>query len=135
MSTLVGLRESQIAWDAWVAKGRARDLRSSAARTKAVKWVSIAALLVTAGLWSHLAPYDIMIRFIVAAGAIVVMFQAFHARHFAFGSVFGLLVLLYNPVVPVFSFSGDWQRALVVTSAIPFAVSLGQRKVRPAHHD
>ena len=91
-------------WQAWVAKGRAQERRSSAAHMKAVKWVSIAALLVAAGLWSDLTPYEVVVRFIVAAGAMIVMFQAFHARHYAFAAVFGALALLYNPVAPAFSF-------------------------------
>lgn len=119
-------------WQAWMVKGREQDRRSSAARVKAVKWVSAAALLVAAGLWSHLRPYEVVVRFIVAAGAIVVMFQAFHARHYAFAAVFGALALLYNPVAPVFSFSGDWQRVVVFASAVPFVASLVWRNVRPA---
>jgi uncharacterized membrane protein YccC len=93
-----------------------------------VKWVSIAGLLVAAGFWSQLAPYEVIIRFIVAAGATILMFQAFGARHYAVAAVFGALALLYNPVVPVFSFSGDWQRAMVVATAIPFVATLTWRK-------
>ena len=83
----------------------------------------------------HLTPYEVVVRFIVAGGAIVVMFHAFHARDYAFAAVFGALALLYNPVAPVFSFSGDWQRALVVASAVPFFASLAWRDARPAHND
>jgi len=56
------------------------------------------------------------------------MFQAFQARHYAVAAVFGALALLYNPVVPVFSFSGDWSRAMVAASAIPFVATLTGRK-------
>jgi uncharacterized protein (DUF1684 family) len=35
-------------WQAWVAKGRERDRRNAVARIKALKWVSIAGLLVAA---------------------------------------------------------------------------------------
>ena len=142
MSTSVGLRELPNTWDpppsepldearwhAWVEKGHAQDRRSSAARVKAVKWVSLAGLLAVAGFWSHLAPYDVVVRFIVAAGAIVVMLHALRAGHYAFAAVFAALALLYNPLAPVFSFSGDWQRALVVASAAPFVASLASRNV------
>jgi hypothetical protein len=148
MSTLGGLQEprsgwkeqsakplDEALWQAWVAKGRAHDRRSSAARMKAVKWVSIAGLLVAAGLWSHLTPYEVVVRFIVATGATVVMFQAFHARHYAFAGVFGALALLYNPVTNTISFSGDWQRALVAASAVPFVASLGWGSARTEHND
>jgi hypothetical protein len=116
-------------WQAWVAKGRARDRRGSTSRVNAVQWVSIAALLVAAGLWSHLATYDVVVRFIVAAGAIVVMLNLVQARRYTFAAVFGALALLYTPVVSVFSFSGDWQRAVVVASAAPFAATLAWRRL------
>ena len=136
MSIVVGSRESQsrerqlakpldeAMWQAWIAKGRMQDRRSSAVRMKAVKWISIAGLLAAAGLWSQLTPYEVAVRFIVAASSIVVMFQTFHARQYAFAAVFGALALLYNPLAPVFSFSGDWQRALVFASTGPFVASL-----------
>ncbi|HSM78756.1 MAG TPA: hypothetical protein VLT57_14060, partial [Bryobacteraceae bacterium] len=37
------------AWRTWIAKGQERERRTNAARTRAVKWVSIAALLAAAG--------------------------------------------------------------------------------------
>lgn len=85
-------------WQAWVAKGRAQDRRSSAARIKAVKWASIAGLLAAAGIWSHLVPFEVVVRFLVTAGAMVVMFQAFQARQYAGAAVFGALALVFKPV-------------------------------------
>lgn len=121
-------------WQAWVEKGRARDRRNSAARLMAVNWVSLAGLLVVAGLWSHLAPYDVVARFILAAGAIVVMSHAIHEEQYALAVMFAAVALLYNPVVPVFSFSGDWLRAVVLVSAMPFVASLTARNVRTEHN-
>lgn len=117
-------------WQRWIEKGRARDKRNSAFRAKAVKWVSLAGLVIVAGLWSHLGPYNVVARFVVAAGAIAVMVHTIHAGRYAFAAVFAALALLYNPVVPVFSFSGDWPRALVVASAVPFVASLTAPLVR-----
>jgi len=93
-------------WQAWVAKGRAQERRSSAARIKAVKWASIAGLLGAAGLWSHLAPFEVLVRFLVTASALVLMFQAFQTRYYSVAAASGALALLYNPVAPVFDFSG-----------------------------
>jgi hypothetical protein len=84
-------------------------------------------------LWSRLGSYDVVFRFIVAGGAIVVMVHTIHARHYAFAALFGALALLYNPVAPVFSFSGDWQRVIAVVSAGPFVASLASRNVRTIH--
>jgi hypothetical protein len=137
MSTLVELRPpakllDEAVWQAWLEKGRAQDRRSSAARMKAVKWVSIAGLLTIVGFWSHLAPYDVIVRFMLTTGAIVIMFRTIHMGQYVFAAVFAALALLYNPVVPVFSFSGGWQRAVVLASAVPFAASLAARNLRSA---
>ncbi len=115
---------NETAWQVWVAKGRNHDTRGSAARGKFVRWIPIAALLLTAALWSQIAPYETMVRFIVAAGATVVMFQALYGKHYAVAALFAALALLYNPVVPVFSFSGVVGRTLVIASIVPFAASL-----------
>jgi hypothetical protein len=119
-------------WQAWVLKGRVREEASYAARMKAVKWISLAGLLLAAasGSWSQLAPYGIEIRLLIAAGAMVLMFQAIQMRNLATGAVFGALTLLYNPVAPVFSFSGDWQRALLAASAVPFVAALTRRSAK-----
>jgi hypothetical protein len=122
-------------WKAWIAKGRARDRRGRETRTKALKWGSIVALLAVAGLWSQLASYEIAIRCVLAVAAVGMMFEAFNKRHYAFIAVFAALALLYNPVAPVFGFSGNWQRALVVASGIPFVTSLAWRDLKAAHID
>ena len=122
-------------WQAWMAKGRAQDKRSSAARFSAVKWVSIAVLLAAAGLWPQPTSDEVVVKFIVSAGAIVLMFHEFRAGHGAFAGVFGALALIYNPVAPMFSISGGWQRAFVVASAAPFVASLARRRVRTAQND
>jgi len=121
-------------WQAWLLKGRAQDRQSSAARIKAVKWTSLVGLLAVAALWSHITPYQEVIRFIVAASAMVLAFQAFHSRHYAFATVFGALALLYNPLAPVFNFSGDWQQAVVAASATPFITSFASLNGRTAHN-
>jgi hypothetical protein len=119
-------------WQAWVLRGREQDERSHAAGMKAVTWISLATLLLAAaaGFWSHITPYEVAVRFLLAAGGLVLMFQAFHTRHYFFATVFGALALLYNPVAPVFSFSGEWQSAFVMASAVPFIASLTWRKAR-----
>jgi hypothetical protein len=118
-------------WQAWVLKGRAQDERSQAAGMKAMTWISLVTLfLVAAGFWSYITPYDVAVRFLLAAGGLVLMFQAFRTRHYAFASVFGALALLYNPVAPAFSFSGGWQSVFVIASAVPFIASLTWRNAK-----
>jgi uncharacterized protein DUF6804 len=121
-------------WQAWVLKGRLRDEQGRAARLEVAKWISLAGLLcaAAAGVWSHLTPYDFAIRLLVAAGAVVLMSNACRRRHYAFAILFGILALLYNPVAPVFGFAGEWQRAVLVASALPFVGSLTWRNAKLA---
>jgi hypothetical protein len=115
---------NEAVWQAWLAKGRVRDRRRSARRIQAVQWVSIASLLAAAGVWSYIGPFDGLVRFLVTAGAMTLMFQAFRAKYYAVAAAFGALALCYNPVAPAFSFSGDWHRAFVGVSVVPFIASL-----------
>lgn len=137
MSSLVQLKSSppdwvppeprpldQAVWNAWVSKGRARAVRSSAARLSLVKWGSAATLVAAAALWAYLGPYSILVRFVVVLGAIAVTLHCVRVRQYAFAAVFGLLALIYNPVAPLFSFFGDWQRAFVLASAAPFIIAV-----------
>ena len=148
MSASVGIQElwnhpaappsaplDEAVWQSWIEKGRARHRRNTAARFTAVKWISLAGLAVVVGLWSHVEPYDVVARFVVAAGAVTLMFHAIPSGQYALAALFGVLALLYNPIVPVFTFSGQWQCAIVVASAGPFVASLALRPVRTAYHD
>lgn len=148
MSDAVGVKRSRTTWEstpvkpldeavwqAWKAKGRAQDKRGREARIKALKWGSIAALLAVAGVWPQIPSYDIVIRCLLAVGAAGVMFEAFNKRQYALGAVFAGLVLLYNPLAPVFGFSGNWQRAFVVATVIPFVTSLTWRDLKAAPID
>lgn len=118
------------AWQAWIAKGREQDRRRSALFMKGVKWVSIAALLAAVARWPHPGLYDVVVRFVVAAGAMAMMFQSLSSRYYVVAAAFAALVLLYNPLAPVFAFAGEWQSGLVVASAVPFVASLAWRKPR-----
>ena len=145
MSKAVAVKESTTAWEsppvkpldeavwqAWKAKGCAQDRQGRETRIKALKWGSIVALLAVAGLSSQLASYDLVIRCVLAAVAVGMVFEAFNRRQYALAAVFAGLALLYNPVAPVFDFSGNWQRVLVVLSAVPFAASLARRDMKEA---
>jgi hypothetical protein len=114
---------------AWVAQVP-EDWRGNSTLRKAVKWSSIVGLLALAGLWSRVTPFEVLVRFLVDAGAILVMARAILARRYAVAAVATAFALLYNPMAPVFGLSGDWQRAALVASAVPFLVSLVWRDMR-----
>jgi hypothetical protein len=147
MSTATGLKETEgrweppvspplneAVWQAWIAKGRAGDRRGLETRAAAVKWGAIVLLVAVAGLWSQLAPYGIAVRFGICAAAVFVMFKEIGERQYAFAALFAVLALLFVPFAPVLSLFGDWQRALVAASAVPFVASIGWRNTKVASH-
>ena len=102
MSTLVQLPSSthdwvtsaskpldQAVWNAWVTKGRARDVRSSAARSSVVKWGLAATLVAAAALWSRLGPYGTLVGFVVLLGGTAVMLHCLRVKQYAWAAVFG----------------------------------------------
>jgi len=103
--------------------------RHSAA-IRAAKWASILGLLVLGGLWSRVTPFEVAARFMVDAGAIVLMARALLARRYAAVAVAAALVLLYNPLAPLFEVSGVLQRALLVAGAAPFLAFLIWRDMK-----
>jgi len=117
-------------WQAWVANGRSADERAKDGRLRALKWIAAVGLLATAVLWSRAQSYEVLVRFIVVCGAIAVMLQTLRSGRYLFAVVFAVLVVLFNPIAPVFDFSGDWQRALLVASAAPFVASLAWRNLK-----
>jgi hypothetical protein len=125
----------EIAWEAWKARGRARDRRGREDRIRALKCGSIVALLALTAFWSQLTSYEVVIRSVLAAAAFGMMLEEFKTRQYAFAAVFAGLALLYNPVAPVIDFSGNWQRALVFASAIPFVSSLAWPNPKEARLD
>src|SRR5579872_5468875 len=110
---------NEAVWQAWLQKGRAQEERGSVARMAAVKWLAIAALLASGVLWSDFSTYDLAVKFIVAAAAVAVMFQAVRLRNYAIAVLFGAVAVSYNPVVSLFEFSGGWERVLVFATVIP----------------
>lgn len=121
-------------WQAWVAKGRGIDRRKRARLSASVRYVVIAVLLlVAAGVGPNVAPYDVIVRFIVAAGALFIALHAFRSAAYGVASVFAAVGLLYNPIAPMFELTGDWQRVTVLGTAVLFMVSFYWR-LRLAHH-
>jgi hypothetical protein len=115
---------NEAVWQAWKAKGREQDRRRGLVFNMVVRCSAIAALLIVAGLGSQVAPHALFARLIVAASAVTLMVQAVQARQVPFAAAFGLIAALYNPVAPMFDFSGSWERVFVAASAIPFLTPL-----------
>ena len=93
-------------------------------RTKIVKWLSIAALLLTAVFWDFVAKYQLGLNLLVSSAAIVVFGQAIQAKKYRWAASFVAIALLFNPAVAVFRLTGSVGLLLIVLSIAPFATSL-----------
>lgn len=122
-------------WQAWLARNHAQELRRSVTRVNSVKWVSVVTLVAATVFGSYLGPYGVLVRFVLTLGAIVVMCEAVKLRDYTFATVFGTLALFYNPVLPLVDFSGFWQCAFMIFSAVLFIASLAWRRMKLADND
>lgn len=121
---------NQAMWRAWEAKGHYQDREANRAQSKAVYWLAIVALVAAALLWSNLPPYEVVVRFAVCIGALAAAFQSYRRRRYVMVGVFALLVGLFNPVLPLLTFTGEWQRVVVLLSILPFGLSLAKLSSR-----
>lgn len=100
-------------------------------RTNIVKWVSIAALLLTVSFWSFVAEYQLALNVVVSIAAAVVAVQAFQQKKLLWAVGFCAMAVLFNPAVLVFRLSGEMSFWLVVLSIAPFAFSVTALKAQP----
>ena len=99
--------------------------------TKIMKWITMSALLTAAVLWSSAVNSQLpqfLLGFVVCFGAGIVVMQATQAKKYVWAGGFAAIALLFNPLVPVLPFNGEWGRWLVLFSIMPFAVSLAVLK-------
>jgi len=99
-----------------------------------MKWITMAALLTAAILWRSAANWQFpqfLLGFVVCFGAGVVAIQAFRANRYMWAGGFATIALLFNPLLPVLPFGGEWGRSLVLVSIVPFALSLAALRTQP----
>jgi hypothetical protein len=99
-----------------------------------MKWITMAALLTAAMLWRSAANSQFprfLLGFVVCFGAGVIAIQAVRANKYVWAGGFAAIALLFNPVVPILPFDGEWGRWLALASIVPFAVSLVTLRAQP----
>lgn len=122
--------ERDLAWHDWQERNRLQDLRGVALRVKLTKYASMAVLVLAVVFWSYAADYQVLLRFVVCAGAVRVAFLAAAVRRYDWASLFVGMAVLYNPVFPPFALTGRVAFFLVIASIAPFAASLFLLKPR-----
>src|SRR5215471_5203125 len=100
-------------------------------RTRLVKWICFAVLFFAFVFWSLISDYEFLVRVVVCAGAAVVAVQAFGAAKHRWTAAFLLIVLLYNPAIPVFRLASNLGLLVIVLAAVSFAVSMTALRPQP----
>lgn len=114
-------------WNAWIQKSIALEHARAASRTRTVKWICIG-VLTGAAVFSHSffttadSGYQMSVRFVISLGGLAGLLQSLRARQYAFTALFALLMVMFNPLLPTFDFSGKW--VILVASLFPFIASL-----------
>lgn len=128
MSSVAVMSESEQkferVWRAWQEEGRTQERGRVATRLKLIKWGSMLALALAAALWTWAAEYDVLLRFAVTGGAFGVARQAAGQREYRWVAAFVLLMVLYNPIFPLFSLTGSASFAIVLATLVVFGASL-----------
>ncbi len=96
--------------------------------TTMMKWIASAALL-----GSFLLPvvgYHAVLQFLVAAGAVVVVFQAATMGEYRWMVAFGVVACLFNPIMPI-GFSAVPAMVLNTIALLLFGLSLKLLKTPP----
>jgi hypothetical protein len=132
MNTIRALtsEERDLTWRAWQERNHLQDLHGAALRAKLTKYGSMAVLLLAVLFWSYAADYQVLLGFVVCAGAVRVAFLAAAVRRYDWASLFVGMAVLYNPVFPLFALSGRVGFFLVIASITAFAASLFLLKPR-----
>jgi len=97
--------------------------------TKIMKWASIAGLFL-AVLWRPSENFQLLLEFVVCAGAILVALDAVRAEEYVWATGFVAIALLFNPVAPVV-LSRDMFFWLGWASVATFMASLVVLKPKP----
>lgn len=99
--------------------------------TKTMKLISIAALALTAALWSYAPHFALPLRFVVGLSALLVAIQALRARRRYWAAGFFLAAIVFNPFAAVIALDGSWALLVVLATGLSFALSLTALKTQP----
>ncbi len=90
--------------------------------TKTMKCSFVAGLLLASMSWHSETNYQLLLNVVVYMSAIVMVQQAVRAQEYLWAAVLAGIVLLLNPVVPVFTPAGNLIVFLVLLALSPLVI-------------
>ena len=86
-------------------------------------WGCVVGGLLAAMSWHAGASYQLLLDWVVCAGATLVVQRAFRAKQYLWAFGFVGMALLLNPIVPVFTPAGNLMLLLFLAPLSPFVVT------------
>jgi hypothetical protein len=90
---------------------------------KTMKCVSVAGLLLASLSWNSKTSYQLLLEVSVYLSAVVMLQQAVRAQEYIWAAVLAGMVLLLNPVVPVFTPASNLAFFLFLLALSPLVIS------------
>ena len=100
-------------------------------RTTLVKWLCMVVLFLAFILWRSMAGYELGVRLVVCAGAVLVAVQAYRAARYSWAAGFLVIAVLFNPAIRAFQFAGVPGLLAIILAGALFAGSLDFLKSTP----
>ena len=88
-----------------------------------MKWGAAVGLLLAAMSWRAGPNIWLLLNLVVAVGSIIVVKRAIRARQYLWASAFAGIVLLLNPVAPVFTLAGNFLLLLFLAGVSPILIT------------
>ncbi len=107
-------------WLAWRSKNRRQDARWAASSLAGVVLLAVAALVLRFLVPSLAGVYDLLARFVVSGGAIILLWHAWRRQRYGSAAVFLALAALHNPLFSFLAFFGVWLPFMIVAGIPPF---------------
>lgn len=111
-------------WNRWLASNAAREIRDAAGWMTGVKLTAIAAVAATMLLWTHVAPYQLPLRFAISICALAALNQSARAKRYALAVLFLAVLIIYNPLYAIFQTASGWPLPVPLFALVAFAASL-----------
>lgn len=99
--------------------------------TRMMKYVSIVTLILSAAIWNYAPPFERILGFVIALGAVLVGVQAARAKKYRWMIGFCGVAVVFNPFLPTGAFAGGLAFAAVAASVGLFSSSLYLLKTQP----
>lgn len=111
-------------WEQWRQKHHPRDVHAAEAPARVGKLITIALLFGVLVFWSAASEHHLLVRALVALGALAAAARAYALGSAVWIALFGVTVAAWNPVAPLFPLAGPAALGIVIATGALFIISV-----------